>query len=143
MSRDNMAKFFDISKRGLLNIIDKIVALGFVERDEHTKYLKTTQLWFDEIVEKRRGAENAPTVQNRPYKSGKSGAKIAPNGAKIAPNGAKIAPNSNIDNHIDKYVFISYDVKNSFKLYILDRIAKKEKITESTILFAYKHLQKL
>lgn len=143
MSRDNMAKFFDISKRGLLNIIDKLVALGFIERDEHTKYLRTTQLWFDEIIEKRRGAENAPTVQNRPDKKGKSGAEIADTGAENAPNGAKIAPNSNIDNHIDKYLFISDYVKDSFKLYILDRMIKKEKITESTILFAYRHLQKL
>ena len=59
-----MANFFGVSKRGIINTIDKLVKLGFIEKDDTTKSLKTSQLWYDEIIVNNGGAKIAPVVQN-------------------------------------------------------------------------------
>ena len=130
MSRESMANFFGVSKRGIINTIDKLVKLGFIEKDDTTKSLKTSQLWYDEIIVNNGGAKIAPVVQNWPEKPVQ----------KLHWTGAKIAPYIDI---ISSLIFIDDTVKKSFTDYIIYRVQKKWKLSELTISLSLKKLNKL
>jgi len=49
-SRETIAGFFDLSKRTVINSINKLKEKELLEVDEQTKYLRTTQKWYDEFV---------------------------------------------------------------------------------------------
>lgn len=48
MSRTEMAAFAGLSRRGLIYMIDRLVALGMVEKNDEGG-LRTTQLWNDVV----------------------------------------------------------------------------------------------
>lgn len=147
MGRDSMANFFDISKRSVINIIEKLELLWLVEKDPRTKNLRTTQLRYEKVIEKNSSAKIAPSEWKWSAKIAPPSANNAPKGANNAPKGAKIAPYSNnniiVKEIVKDYIFFSDLIKDLFIAYILDRMEKKEKITESTISFWYKRLQKI
>jgi len=49
-SKNTLANMLGISKQYVHKIIIKIIKLGLIERHSQTKYLKTTQLWFDTVI---------------------------------------------------------------------------------------------
>jgi len=92
-SREEMRKFLGIAKRTLLNNIERLIEKGIVEREEKTKYLKTTLLWYDSVVIERLkirkeggGAKSAPSVQ-----------KVHQGVQKVHRRGAKSAPAIYVD----------------------------------------------
>jgi len=92
MTKEHMAEELGISKKSVLNFLDKLIELGFIEKNDVSKYLRTTLKWHEVYFT--------------------DGVKIAPlESVKIAlEDGVKIAPNNNInDIHIN-----SFDVKIEF-----------------------------
>jgi predicted DNA-binding protein YlxM (UPF0122 family) len=57
-SRQSMADFFDLSKRGLQKIIKRLEESGFIERNANDE-LKATQKWYDLIATKEDGGEQS------------------------------------------------------------------------------------
>lgn len=49
-SRQTIANFFGISKRSVQRSILELANKQLIEIHKETKYLRTTQLWFDEFV---------------------------------------------------------------------------------------------
>lgn len=49
-SRQKIADFFGISKRSVQRSIQELVDKQLVEIHKETKYLRTTQIWYDEFV---------------------------------------------------------------------------------------------
>ena len=49
-SRQKIADFFGISKRSVQRSIQELVNKQLVELHKETKYLRTTQIWYDEFV---------------------------------------------------------------------------------------------
>lgn len=45
MTKDNIASELDLTKQGILKMIDRLIDDGFLIRNETTRYLKTTQKW--------------------------------------------------------------------------------------------------
>lgn len=45
MSKDNMAKTLTVSRRTIINIINRLCEDGLVEKHESTKHLRTTEKW--------------------------------------------------------------------------------------------------
>jgi len=111
MTRVNMAAEIGLSKRCVMNIINRLIEDRFLQKNANTGYLKTSKKWqkvyfFD-------GEKSAPNQQNNPCTNG---AESAPNTVqKVHPNGAESAPNNNIYNNI--YNNISLKREKEFKIF--------------------------
>jgi hypothetical protein len=64
-SREVIADFLGLARRSICTIIDKLVEMELVEKDEQTKYLRTTKKWYESVILQRikYSAETAPIVQ--------------------------------------------------------------------------------
>ena len=49
-TRETLGSFFDLSKRTIINSINTLKAKDLIEVDNQTKYLRTTQKWYNEFV---------------------------------------------------------------------------------------------
>lgn len=100
MSRETMAKFFDVSKRTVIRAIEKITKMWFIEKDEQTKYIRTSKTWYELAIINREniGDKMSPVVTN--WQS--DGDKVAPD---VVTNwhlaGDKMSHNNNIYNNTD------------------------------------------
>ena len=63
-TRKKIGEFLGISARGITKIIERLVMKGMVEKDEETKYLKTTSLWYNSVVLERLKMRNTRTEQS-------------------------------------------------------------------------------
>jgi hypothetical protein len=130
MSKSTMSDELDLSRRTIINIINKLVKNGFLIRHEVTKHLKTTAKW--QKVYFTPGAKFAHPVQ-RVEKDGEKIAHLVQNlpnnGAKVAQQpGAKVAHNNNtIYNYINNKRALSEikisDVPSKHQFYF--KIAKE------------------
>jgi hypothetical protein len=68
MSREKMAEEVGLSKQSVLNIIEKMIGAGFLEKNGQTCYLRTTQKWQEAYF--TNGKESLPT-DNKVVPSGK------------------------------------------------------------------------
>jgi hypothetical protein len=50
MKKEKLAKQFHITTRQLLNICNTLITKKLIVKDDRTGFLKTTALWFDEVV---------------------------------------------------------------------------------------------
>jgi len=80
MTRENIAEDLGISKSGVIKMIERMIENGFLERDNLTKYLKTSEMWqevyLDNHSKKTDGVQSVPSsvqsvpnlgVQSNPY----------------------------------------------------------------------------
>lgn len=105
--REKMADEMGLSKRTVIDIINKLIEKGLVEKSE-INYVRTTQLWYDttiaaqEEIKSRKAthAETAPPMQKLHTETIKEGAETAQGGAESSPlPRAETAPyNKSIDN---------------------------------------------
>lgn len=49
-SKETLADFIGITPRSVYNILNKLISIGLVDKDDDTKHLRTTQLWYDKVV---------------------------------------------------------------------------------------------
>ena len=49
-SRESIGKFFSLSRQTIINITAKLVSKGLVEIHPETKYLRTTNIWYESFV---------------------------------------------------------------------------------------------
>jgi len=49
-SREKIGAFFGISRQSVIKIIKKLETNNLVEIHNETKYIRTTQIWYDEFV---------------------------------------------------------------------------------------------
>ena len=48
--KDTIANYLGITERSVFNIINKLVEQKILEKDEATKHLRTSQLWYDKVI---------------------------------------------------------------------------------------------
>ena len=118
MSRETMAKFFDVSKRTVIRSIDKITKMWFIEKDEQTKYIRTSKIWYELAIINREiiGDKMSPVVTN--WQS--DGDKVAPDAVtKCHEGGDKMSHNNNIYNNKDIIIENNnvFDLKIWFDLF--------------------------
>jgi predicted transcriptional regulator len=49
-TREKMAEEMWITKKSVLNLIKKLIEKWFIEKNEETKFLKTTRKWLENMV---------------------------------------------------------------------------------------------
>jgi hypothetical protein len=72
MTKEHMAEEIGISKKSILNFLEKLIEVGFVEKNEVSKYLRTTAKWNEvyftdgvKIAPSKNSMENiTPTTVN-------------------------------------------------------------------------------
>lgn len=65
-SKETIGGFLGITKQCVHQIINKLLEKGLIEKDEETKYLKTTSLWYNKVVIERiksNSKEDLPLVK--------------------------------------------------------------------------------
>jgi DNA-binding MarR family transcriptional regulator len=80
-SRTTLGEMLDISKRGVLNMLEKLEGLGVIEKDPDTKNVRITTFWYETAI--TTGEKNAPPV-NKVHRRGEQSAP--PTGEQSAPN---------------------------------------------------------
>jgi len=71
-SRETLGLEMALSKQSIINLVDKLITAGFLEKNVHTKNLKTSKLWNDHYFVA--GKESLPPVKKvyqEPEKDGK------------------------------------------------------------------------
>lgn len=113
MKRDTMADEIGISKQGILKMIDRLIISNFIERDEETKYLRTTRKW--NLVYFNSGKQSVPTV-NKVTESSK---QSSPETSENNPTYNSTIEDNNKDN-IKRKRFISPTI-NDIEIYVSDK----------------------
>ena len=81
-SKNRLADDLGVSKRSILNMLDRLEEKGLIQRHPETKYLRSTPAWYDTAY--LDGEETAPAVK----KLHRGGEQTAP------PSGEETAPNN-------------------------------------------------
>lgn len=111
-SKESIAKFFGITSRTIFNNIEKLIKKGLVEKDEETKYLRTTQIWYDCIILTKMKKEYEESSQGmKKFHSGmkKVHSKVGKN---FIPTYEKVSHYNNKDNNNNKN--IDNEIANKF-----------------------------
>jgi len=111
-SKPDIAETFDLSKRSIINLTNKLIDKGILTKHKNGRYLKTTQIWYDTIVlySKEGGEESSPLLKKQRKKRVK---KVHPKGEESSPlkvkkvhhKGEESSPNinnSNINSNSDR-----------------------------------------
>ena len=102
MSRVTISEQLDLSKQGVLNLIEKAIQMGFLEKDSHTKFLRTTPEW-DAVYLCTNGKESLPSVKSEEVKKVDSAVK------KVYRGGKESLPNNNIYNNTNNNIYNNRD----------------------------------
>lgn len=113
MSKETMAKEIGLSKQSIITLIKKLCDLGYVEKQEVTGFVKTTQIW--ELVYFTDGKESLPLVQ-KVFNFGK---ESLPNDGKESLPNNNTYNNNNIENRKLKF---SETLKDFVEIYGSDFI---------------------
>jgi hypothetical protein len=66
-SRERLGDFIGLSKRSAISIIQRLVAKGIIEEQPRTKLLRSTNVWFEEVItyveQTFMGEESSPLVK--------------------------------------------------------------------------------
>lgn len=85
MSREQMGEELGITKRSVIRLLEDLERFGFVEKNDHTKHLRSSAKWR-QVYLCTDGEKMSPTVK-----------KSHPIGEKMSPHaGDKMSPNNNI-----------------------------------------------
>lgn len=91
MTKNVMAEELWVSKQSILSLLNKMIAKWFVEKDDITKHLRTTQIWYNEFV--IYGKESLPAVKDDGIENCHFGKESLPE------LGKESLPNNNIYNN--------------------------------------------
>jgi hypothetical protein len=80
-SKESMAEDLGLTKQSVLKIIDKLIKSGLVEKADQTKFLRTTDAWYETVVVG--GKESLPSVK-KVYDGGKE--SLPQGGKESLPN---------------------------------------------------------
>lgn len=130
MSKETMANELWLSKRWILNILESLIDQWWIIKDQTTKFLKTSEKWYNEFV--TYSEKSAPEVQKQKI----SGEKSAPvKWKKCTTDGEKSAHNNNIDNKKNNnIIYISNEAINNFIIeFIENRKQLKKPMTDLAI----------
>jgi hypothetical protein len=86
-----LAEYLGISKVAIMEIIEKLIKKGLVEKDEETKYLRSTSKWYESVVVDNLGKESLSLVK-KVYQCGKESIPTA--GKESLPNSNSIDSNN-------------------------------------------------
>jgi len=115
-SKDAIAKDLGISRRTVFNIIDKLLQLWLVEKDEVTSNLRTTQEYYNEFVLECKNCTTSATQTVQ----------------KLHGDSAKIAPNNNSNNN--SILSISKDIDKSAASTPSKKKKKTKKVTKKKVM---------
>jgi len=102
MSRVTISEQLDLSKQGVLNLIEKAIEMGFLEKDSHTKFLRTTPAW-DAVYLCTNGKESLPSVKSEEVNKVDEAVK------KVYRGGKESLPNNNIYNNTNNNIYNNRD----------------------------------
>lgn len=94
-SKETLSDFLGISPKHAFALIKRLIQKGLVERDEETKYLKTTSKWYESVVLVKAKAE----YKSRSQTITKGNTKVLPN---FIPDYNQTSYNNNIHNETNK-----------------------------------------
>lgn len=126
-----MAQEIGITKKTVLNTIWKMIEQWFVEKDDQTKFLRTTEKWYCNFI--TTGEKITPSEKNNETEGEKN---TPPEEKKIHQTGEKITPNINkdINSDIDKNkYFQDSKINDLFLLFIENRKQMRKKMTDIAI----------
>lgn len=121
MSRDTMADEIGVSKQSVINLLNKMIDHGFLEKDEVTRFVKTTKKWNE--VYFSNGKESLPSDIESLPKLGKES---------LPKDGKESLPNSNNSLYSNKVNNI--DIPKTFKNWSLEDFIKSIKDENKTSL---------
>lgn len=61
-TKETIARFLGTTRQTIFDNLNKLVEKGFIERDNETKYLRTTQKWYEKVVLIKTKAEYQETL---------------------------------------------------------------------------------
>ena len=129
ISKQDLATFIGCTERYLFTVFARLKELWLIEINEKWK-TKATQVYYDEFIMISQDELSSPSPWTEFMKKTKKHELSSPN------------KDIYIKNIIDTLSFFSEDVKKEFTRYILDRVKKREKITDDTIKVAYDTLHR-
>ena len=65
--KESIAEIYDTSRQTVHNSINKLIEKELVERNEETRYLRTTKKWFDSIILEEEKEDKPKTGKVKPY----------------------------------------------------------------------------
>ena len=93
MSRPTMAQEMGVSRRTIINYLDKLEDLDLIEKNPDTSYVKTTLRWYNEVMIRDKESDETGGEKNA-----RRGAKVASKGVqKLHGGGAKSSPYKDIN----------------------------------------------
>ncbi len=109
-SKETLGRFLGLSKQSTHTIINSLIHLGLVEKNEETKYLKTTRYWYESVVILKDSKETLPIVKKLDSHSKET---LLAQPSLYEQNSKETLPNildNNKDNNFEKF-FSSYPGK--------------------------------
>ena len=93
MSRPTMAQEMGVSRRTIINYLDKLEDLDLIEKNPDTSYVKTTLRWYNEVMIRDKESDETGGEKNA-----RGGEKVASKGVqKLHGGGAKSSPYKDIN----------------------------------------------
>lgn len=105
MSRETMADEIGISKQSVINLLNKMIEIGFLEKDEVTKFVKTTKKW--NVVYFSNGKESLPSSKESLPETSKESLPIDGKESLPNSNNSLYSNNSNKNKDINESLFLS------------------------------------
>ena len=97
-SKETIGLYIGVHKTTVIIIVKKLIEMGLIEKDDESKYLRTTKLWYDTVVTERlkfnivKGSETLPRVAKH-YQQGSETLPLM--GSETLPNNNIIYNNNN------------------------------------------------
>jgi len=107
-SKDTIGKFLGITERAVHEIIKRLIEKGIIEKDEETKYLKTTSLWYQSIILERIKMRNVHYE-----KSSATMKKVQPQGEESSAQEGEVSSYYNNNKDINNNNIVSKDTTAS------------------------------
>ncbi len=82
-TKDWFAEMLGVSKQSVINLINQLCELGFVQKNDNGRHLKVTKRWINEIENFDFGKESLPNQKKQTVK------KVYQNGKESLPNDGK------------------------------------------------------
>lgn len=133
MSRVQMAEELNVTKQTILNLINKLVEKGFLEKDVITTFLKTTKKWNSVYFTNGKKSLPVPDLDGKEILP-LSGKKSLPDDGKESLPYNNTLYNDNIDNTLftEKKISVYAECMDLYNDFIILKTTKKARITKTT-----------
>lgn len=131
MSKLTIAEQLDLTKQGVLKLIQKAIEMGFLEKDENTKFLRTTAKWDEAYI--TIGKQSLPKVPNEGVnKVGGEVNKVDTAVNKVYHGGKQSLPNNNIYNNNYNNNILEEEENNFSENKFSDSLQEKKEVDLSS-----------